>query len=162
MNRIAELQNKISIILTKINELPPVYMHIHAVSYACALIALKRGENAELATMAGLLHDIASLRNHDIEPFKIHGLTPENHAGKGAEIALEILLELNITSSQENEIICNAIRKHSDKDVIDTPFDEVLKDADVFAHGFYNIDSRNFRGYRWDKVCQEFGINNLK
>jgi HD superfamily phosphodiesterase len=135
---------------------------MHAVSQACALIALKRGENAELATIAGLLHDIASLKNHDIEPFKTHGLTSANHAEKGAGIAMEILVGMNITTLQENEIICSAIRKHSDKDVIDTPFDEVLKDADVLAHGISNIDSRNFRGCRWDKVCQEFGIDNLR
>lgn len=162
MNRILELENKIHVILTRINELPPVYIHIRQVSFACALIALKRGENAELATMAGLLHDIASLKKHDIEPFRVHDLTPENHAEKGAAIAMEMLLDMNITTPQENEIICSAIRKHSNKNVIDSPFDEVLKDADVFAHGISNIDSRNFRGYRWDKVCQEFGIDNLR
>jgi HD superfamily phosphodiesterase len=52
------------------------------------LIAVKRGENVELAVMAGLLHDIASLRNGDVEPYKVHGLTPQNHAEIGAEIAI--------------------------------------------------------------------------
>lgn len=162
MNRITEFQNHINEIFTRISEVPPVYIHMHAVSQVCALIALKRGEDAELATIAGLLHDIASLRNHDIESYKIHGLTSANHAEKGAEIAMEILLAMNITTPQENEIICTAIRKHSDKDVIDTPFDEVLKDADVFSHGISNVALRNFRGLRWDKVCEEFGIDNLR
>ena len=162
MGRIGELHKYINTIFTRINEMPPVYTHALGVSQACALIAVKRGENHELATMAGLLHDIASLRNHDVEPYKIYGLTPQNHAERGAEIAREILLELNLTSEQENKIICEAIRKHSDKNNIDTPFDEVLKDADVFAHGLGDITGKNFRGDRWDKVCQEFGINNCR
>jgi HD superfamily phosphodiesterase len=36
--------------------------HMVAASQFCALIALKRGENAELATIAGLLHDIYAYR----------------------------------------------------------------------------------------------------
>ena len=162
MGRIWELHKYINTIFTRINEMPPVYIHMLGVSQACALIAVKRGENAELATMAGLLHDIASLRNNDVEPYKVHGLTPQNHAEIGAEIAMSILLELNLTSEQENKIICGAIKKHSDKDNIDTPFDEVLKDADVLAHGFFDVTSKNFRGYRWDKICQELGINNCR
>jgi len=162
MGRIWELYKYIDAIFTRINEMPSVYIHMLGVSQACALIAVKRGENAELATMAGLLHDIASLRNHDIEPYKIHGLTSQNHAEKGAEIAMAILLEINLTSEQENEIICKAIRKHSDKGNIDTPFDEVLKDADVFAHGLFNLTDKIFRGDRWDKVCQELDMNNCR
>lgn len=162
MSRIGELRKQINAIFTRIHELPPVYIHICEVAQACALIAAKRGESAELATMAGWLHDIASLRNHDIEPYKVHGLTPQNHAEKGAEIAMEILLAMNMTSAQENEMICVAIRKHSDKSNIDTPFDEVLKDADVFAHGLSDVTAGNFRGSRWDKVCQELGMSNLR
>ena len=162
MGRVGEIYNYINTIFTRINAMPPVYTHMLGVSQACSLIAVKRGENVELATMAGLLHDIASLRNHDVEPYKVHGLTPQNHAEMGAEIAMSILLELNLTSEQENDIICGAIKKHSDKNNIDTPFDEVLKDADVFAHGLGDITNKNFRGYRWDKVCQEFGMNNCR
>lgn len=159
MNRISELRKQIETIFEGINEMPPVYSHLIEVSQTCALIALKRGEDAELATMVGLLHDIAYLINHVT---KIHDLTGENHAEKGAILAKEILLNMKITTAQENDIIYSAIRKHRDKDDIDTPFDEILKDADVFAHGISNITSRNFRGYRWDKVCQEFGIDILK
>ena len=162
MGRVGEIYNYINTIFTRINEMPPVYMHMLGVSQACSLIAVKRGENAELAVIAGLLHDIASLRNHDAEPYKVYGLTPQNHAEISAEIAMSILLELNLTSEQENGIICGAIKKHSDKDNIDTPFDELLKDADVFAHGLGDITSKNFRGYRWDKVCQEFGMSNSR
>ena len=159
MSRIAALHKKINSIFTRINEVPPKYPHLIEVSQACALLAVKRGQNAELATMAGLLHDIAVLRSHDIEPYTIHGVTGENHAAMSAEIAMEILLEIGLTSPEENEIICNAVKKHADKNNTDTPFDEVLKDADVFAHGLSDINLKNFRGHRWDNVCLELGIN---
>ena len=32
--------------------------HLHGVSFAAVMIARKRGENPELAAMAGLLHDV--------------------------------------------------------------------------------------------------------
>lgn len=156
MNRIKILWVKINETLKRSGDVPPVYNHILQVSQLCTLIALKRGLDAELATMAGALHDIASLRNHDIEPYKVKGLTPQNHAELGADIAMEILVELNITTLEENAIICTAIRKHSDKNTTDSAFDEIIKDADVFAHGL----SYNFRGERWDRLCDEFGIHN--
>lgn len=162
MSRIEELHKKINTIFTRINEMPPKYSHLIEVSQICALLAVKRGENAELATMAGLLHDIAVLRNYDVEPYKIHGVTGENHAVISATIAMEILLDIGLTSTDENEIICDAIKKHADKDNTDTIFDEILKDADVFAHGLRDIALKNFRGYRWDKVCQELSINNCR
>jgi hypothetical protein len=54
---------------------------------ACALIAQKRGEDTELAMMAGMLHDIYSYAKMDIT----------DHAHKGAILAKEILASLRIT-----------------------------------------------------------------
>lgn len=162
MGRVGELWKRINATFTRINEMPPVYPHICGVSQICVLLAVKRGEDVELAEMAGLLHDIASLRNHDAEPYKVHGLTGLNHGEMGAEIAMEMLLEMNLTSPEENKMICTAIRRHIYKDEIDSPFDELLKDADVFDHGLKSIPAKNFRGYRWDKVCEELGISNCR
>ena len=164
MSRVGKLYEHINSIFARINEMPPVYVHMCQVAQVCTLLAIKRGADVELATMAGLLHDIASLRNHDTEPYKVRGLTGENHAGMGAKIAMEILVELGITSPQENDIICRAVDRHNDKDRIDDPIDELLKDADVFSHGLGSVSSlnNNFRGNRWDKVCQEIGINNCR
>ena len=162
MSRVGEVEKQVNTIIIRSNEMPPVFTHIVGVSKICVLLAVKRGENVELAEMAGLLHDIAYMKNIDVEPYKVHGITSQNHAEMGAEIALSILLEVNLTTERENEIICGAIRKHGDKDNIDTPFNELLKDADVFDHGLCSIMSKNFRGNRWDKVCQELGMNNCR
>lgn len=162
MRRIQQIYNRVNEILHNCDGIPAVYTHLFEVSQSCALIALRRGENAELATIAGVLHDIAYLKSNTNDTNKIIGLSGNNHAEYSSKIAMEILQELNITTSEENDIICSAIQKHSDKNVIDTLFDEVLKDADVFAHGLSDVTGTNFRGVRWDNICKEFGIINPK
>lgn len=82
------------------DSLQAAYAHLYGVSYMAALIAAKRGEDAELATIAGMLHDIAS--------FILMDVTSANHAEKGAILAFEFLQELNVTSPEENKIICAA------------------------------------------------------
>ena len=161
MTRITQVYNSVKEILNNSDTIPAVYTHLYQVSQCCALIALRRGKNAELATIAGILHDIAYLKSNE-KNSNIIGLTGENHAEYGSQIALEILQELNITTSEENNIICTTIQKHIYKNVIDTPFDEILKDADVLAHGLYNVTGNNFRGIRWDNLCKEFDIINPK
>ncbi|MEA4831154.1 MAG: HD domain-containing protein [Oscillospiraceae bacterium] len=163
MNRIELLFDEIEKILDRMTNKDSrraMNNHLYGVAQAAALIALRRGENTELATMAGILHDIAYCRSCDIEPYRIFDVTGANHAEKGSIAALEILTELNITTLEETRIICDAIKRHSDKNTVDKPFDEVLKDADVFSHGLHNVTSCNFRGERWDRLCEEFGIDN--
>ena len=136
------------------------YHHLYGVSYMASLIAAKRGDNVELATMAGMLHDIAYFDPID-SPAR-------NHAELGALISMNLLKELNMTSQEENEIICSAIKKHSDKTVIDTPFDEILKDADILAHGLGDVTSENknligeHREGRWIALCKEFDFLNYE
>ena len=45
-----------------------------------------------------------------------------------------ILDELALTTPDETQKICSAIYHHDGKEVVDAPFDEVLKDADVMHH----------------------------
>ena len=131
------------------------YTHLYGASCMAALLAAKRDNNAELATMAGMLHDIAY--------FAPMADIPEgSHAERGAIIAMVILSRLNVTSREENETICTAIQRHERKDAVDTPFDEILKDADVLAHGLHDVTLKNFRGERWDKVCREIGMINYR
>ncbi len=127
------------------------YAHSYGVSYMCALIAAKRNENIELATIAGMLHDIVKFINFEE--------TDEEHGEQGSRIAHEWLQEINITKGDENALICNAIKNHEDKSNVGTPFDEVLKDADVLAHGLFNVPNKNFRTHRWNELLDEFKLN---
>lgn len=61
MDRIKLIQEYVDGILQNtVNEVERKsgYKHLYGVSQACAILAMKRNENVELAIIAGLLHDI--------------------------------------------------------------------------------------------------------
>lgn len=136
--------------MTDVEERRCAYLHLYGVAQSCALIALKRGENPELATMAGMLHDIYSYAKMDTK----------EHAHKGAIFAKEILTSLHITNHDETKIICDAIYNHSEKEVVHSDFDEVLIDADVFQHCLYNptFEIMAHEKNRYEKLRLEFGL----
>ena len=154
MNRIEVLREYIDEVflnMTDVVEQRSAYVHLYGVAQSCALIALKRGENVELAVMAGMLHDIYSYARLD----------RGDHAHKSATLAREMLTRLQITNDDETKIICDAIYAHGDKELTHAPFDEVLKDADAFQFWLYNplveIITQT-RKDRCSKVLAEFGI----
>ena len=154
MNRIEVLRKYIDEVLLNMTDVEGQrhgYVHLYGVAQSCALIAIKRGQDAELATMTGMLHDIYSYANMDIE----------DHAQKGAILAREILASLQITNDNETEMICDAIYTHSEKEVVHSDFNEVLKDADIFQQCLYNptIEIRApERKNRYERLKREFGI----
>ena len=154
MNRTEKLREHIDSVLlamTDTEERRCAYLHLYSVSIIAAMIAMKRGENAELATMAGMLHDFYTYAKTDMK----------DHAHKGAAFSKGVLTGLEITSSEETEIICNAIYNHSDKAAAGASFDEVLKDTDVLQHCLYNITVpvMPHETERFEKLKKEFGLN---
>lgn len=128
-------------------------IHLYGVSQACALIAMKRGEDRELAVIAGMLHDIWTYSKLD----------PREHAHRGAEMAREILKSMDIFEEEEIEKICHAIYHHSGKGICQDSLDEVLKDADVFQHCMYNpLKEPEAREYaRFEKLKKEFFLHDF-
>ncbi|MDD5220616.1 MAG: HD domain-containing protein [Candidatus Bipolaricaulis sp.] len=100
------------------------FVHLYGVSAAAALLALRRGENVELAAAAGMLHDLATYETG----------TPNDHATRGARRAQQILRSLGAFTDLEVEAVRLAIAHHSDKAAVHDAFSEVLKDADVLQH----------------------------
>ncbi|WP_313128878.1 HD domain-containing protein [Anaerocolumna sp.] len=155
MNRIEKLRehiDKIIELITDTEQRRCAYIHLYGVAQACGLLAMKRGENPELAMMAGMLHDLYSYSQLDsIE-----------HAHKGAVFARKILEELQITNQYETDIICEAIYNHSDKENIHTSFNELLKDADVLQHFLNNptLKVANHELPRVEKIEKELRIQN--
>ncbi len=127
------------------------YLHLYGVSQACALIALRRGQNAELATIAGMLHDFYTYKFMD----------DKNHAEKGALLAREVLNELKLTNDNETDLICSAIYNHSSKGSYHSAFDEVLVDADVLQHCLYNVTKpiMEHENLRFERLIDEFSLN---
>jgi uncharacterized protein len=104
------------------------FLHLYGVAQACALLALKRGLDAELCTIAGMLHDLWTYKTGD----------PTDHARHGAPLAREILSGVGCFSEGEMTTICQAIARHSLKHEVHGIYDELLKDADVLQHYLYN------------------------
>ena len=128
-------------------------VHLYGVSLAVTMIARKRGLDAELLSMAAMLHDLYAYKSSSYD----------DHAHKGAELAREVLDKLNLTTPEETEIICSAIYHHDDKHVIDSPTDEALKDADVIHHCMSDLSKpvKDKERARFDSICAEFGMEGV-
>ena len=153
MGRLADLRTYVNHELEQLPD-PNVRMnavvHLYGVSLAAAMIAKKRGLDPELASIAAMLHDLHAYKSGSYE----------DHAHRGAALAKEILEALGLTSSAETELICSAIYHHDDKLVVDSPMDEVLKDADVI-HRCMNDLSKTVKDKekaRYESLCKEFGM----
>ena len=126
------------------------YVHLYGVSHFCTLLALRRKLNVEIATTSGMLHDIYPVLFNNYE----------NHGVNGAEHAKRILKEINLYTDEEIQIISNAIARHSEKNKIQDPYDEILKDADVMSHCLYNHDFlvQDNEIERYNNIMIELGI----
>ena len=109
----------------------PVFAMEHLLETAdyCLKLAELRGENGELACIAGLLHDVM---------FYLSG-SPLNHARRSADWAWEQLRELGCFDEEELKQIHGAIYLHSDKDIVHGPLEEILKDADILQKRQYGV-----------------------
>ena len=126
--------------------------HLYGVSLAATLLAEKRGLDPELCSMAAMLHDLHAYKTGSYD----------DHAQKGAELARQILGELNLTNAEETDLICSAIYHHDDKYAFGSPMDELLKDADVIHHCFNDVSKpvKEKEQARYDGICQELGLKN--
>ena len=124
--------------------------HLYGVSLAATILAKKRGLDPELAAMAGMLHDMHAYKTGSYD----------DHAHKGADLAREILTELQLTDEAETDLICSAIYHHDDKYAVDGPMDELLKDADVIHHTLNDTAKavKEKEQARYDKLMEELGI----
>ena len=154
MSRLKELRKYTDKALRKAiedpNELKKAYVHLYGVSLAATMIAKKRGLDPEIASMAGMLHDLHAYKTGSYD----------DHAHLGADLARKILKKLDLTNEDETEQICSAIYHHDDKLAEDSPMDEVLKDADVIHHCMNDISKqiKEKEQARFDKLCAEFGM----
>jgi uncharacterized protein len=131
MNRLEEIRKFVDNIIMEQSDFEERrcgYIHLYGVSATCGLLALKRGLNVELCEIAGMLHDISSYKTGCYV----------DHARLSSIEAREILNGIDCFSNEEIDIICSAILSHSNKQDIDNPYNEILKDADVLQHYLYN------------------------
>jgi uncharacterized protein len=153
MNRLEKVCKVVDDILKKqsnLSERHNGYVHLYGVASNCSLLALKRGLNPELCSIAGMLHDISRYKNgSDIE-----------HANLSSLDARKIMNEIKGFDAEEINIVCSAISKHSNKEDIGDYYDEVLKDADVLSHYLnrskFQVEEKERD--RLNKLFKELGI----
>ena len=153
-NRLEILRNKIDKLIfeKQPDKIRYFIEHLYSVARYCSLLALKRNLNPEIAMTSGMLHDLAY----------VNGIADgDNHAVKGAEQSEALLKALNLYNVEEIKIIITAISRHSDKKAVHEPYDELLKDADVMSHCFYNHDFPVHKSelVRYNNLLIELGCN---
>ena len=135
--RLDEARNLIDRIIKEIDDEEAkrgAYVHLYGVGLMASLLAFKRGysrEVAELAEVAGMLHDLLTYVDRAEDT--------DDHAHKCAEYAKEhVLNHLTSFTEKEKEMIYSGIYHHSDKHVVGNWFDEIIKDADAVQHTLRN------------------------
>lgn len=128
------------------------FVHLYGVGQACALIALRRGHDrayAELAEIAGMLHDFSTYEDN----------TREEHERCSSERARNILTQTKVFTEAEVDRVCQAIARHGDKKNVHEEFDEILKDANVMQHWLRNpVEEYFFTQERVQKLTEEFRL----
>ncbi|MBR4305250.1 MAG: HD domain-containing protein [Ruminiclostridium sp.] len=127
------------------------YIHLFGVSQMAALLAKKRGLSVEIAQISALLHDYYAYMTGD----------REKHASKGADMVLPLLAKTGLFSVCEVANISRAVLGHSDKEKTDgTPYEELLKDADVLQHIMDSATKPVDEKYaeRYSRLKEELGL----
>ena len=110
------------------------YVHLYGAGLMASLLALKRGhsrEEAELCEIAGMLHDLLTFVDVDADGY--------DHAHPCADFAKEHVIDhLTSFSDEEKEMLYYGVYNHSDKHVVGSWFDEIIKDADAVQHTLRN------------------------
>lgn len=150
MNRLEALRRKVDIILMSLNDTDRTsfgFIHLYGVSLYSAMLAEKRNLNVEIAMTAGMLHDLSTYQTG----------CSKGHAPKGSRLAREILEESGLYNNDEMDIIASAIKNHSNKVEVHDEYSELLKDADVLHHHYYNplLDDFAHEGERLNKCLDE-------
>ena len=126
------------------------YIHSYGVSQCCALLAVKRGLDLEMAIVIGLLHDVYSYKT---------GIT-DLHSHNGAEM-IRVAFKYSLTdlfTENEQTIIKSAIYHHSDKDHVHDKYDELLKDSDILQHLSFDAIFGWVYGQRFLNTIKELSL----
>ncbi|MCL2605627.1 MAG: HD domain-containing protein [Defluviitaleaceae bacterium] len=129
--------------------------HMITAAQTARLLAVSRKLDIEILSIAGALHDVATMET---------GIS-ENHAQRSLDFIKPLLREFNEangdSSITEDEIALleEIIPQHSDKDIISgNPYAEALKDADALDRYLHGIEVRESEMPRLVKVLSEVNI----
>lgn len=132
-------------------------MHMYSCSQLAKIIALRRGMDIELAPIAAAMHDIAIVATKKAE----------GHA-KRAEAYIRDAINkynnewskgLSPITEEEEDMLVDAIAKHSDKETYsDNSFIELLKDIDSVDRYLHGVKTEGAYLERANRVLKELGV----
>ncbi len=96
--------------------------HVHSSSRYARMLARKRGIDPDVAGVLGAIHNLGRI---------VTG-KQEGHAEAGYLPTKIFLRQTGLFAPDEVEKIANAVKNHSRKDVVGSPLEELVKDADIF------------------------------
>ncbi|MDW7656725.1 MAG: HD domain-containing protein [Bacillota bacterium] len=133
-------------------------MHMYSSAQLAKLLALRRGMDVELASIAAAIHDIATVVTKK----------SEGHAERAEKYVREAIDRYNnnqwrgnipVITEEEEDMIVNAIVQHSDKETYSgDSFVELLKDIDSVDRYLHGIKSEGAYLERCTRVLQELGV----
>lgn len=132
-------------------------MHMYSSSQLAKILALRRGMDMELASIAATLHDIAVIMTKK----------RDNHAERAEEYVRQAIKDFNNRNGEklgrindeEVELLVKAISQHSNKEeYTQDSFVELLKDIDSLDRYLHGIKSEGAYIERCKRVFNELGI----
>lgn len=103
-------------------------VHLYGVSSFASLLAMKREQNQELAAIIGLLHNYYFFKTG----------VKEFPGPNSADTVRPLLRDLNMFTKEELTQILKAIFHQGDRNKVQGPYEEILKDAQVLQSYFQN------------------------
>ena len=132
-------------------------MHMYSSSQLAKVLALRRGLDLELAAIAAALHDIAVIMTGKTER---HAQTAEQHVRDAiARYNNGPWVKLPKIPEAEEDMLVEAITRHSDKDVCTgNPLVELLKDVDSLDRYLHGAKTEGAYLERCNRVLKELGV----
>lgn len=131
--------------------------HMFTCSQISKLLAISRGEDVEVAGIAGAIHDLAIIRTGKFE----------NHGSDGGPMVKEFLLNFNEIygkefgriSEEELIVIVQSTINHTSKKIYsDCKFDELIKDADSLDRYLHGKSTYDFYTTRCENALKDFNL----
>lgn len=101
--------------------------HTAQVDTCITILAMARNQNVEIAKIIALFHDFAQFTQN---------CSHDEHARLSSILANRYLTETGLFKTKEIDDICYAIAQHGHKEQYDSPYCELIKDADILARFF--------------------------
>jgi len=122
------------------------FSHAIHVSENMQLLASLRKLDEDDAQLIGWLHDIGRMKS-----------LGDPHGETGAKEAERLLRHYEL-DEEKIKLISHAIYLHSNKDEIDGPYDEMIKDADAMAHEYDHEELDEYERFRAQNAVEPLDV----